>query len=60
MQNFPQTYLHNGYIDIVKTSVILEQNLLSGTRILPYVMKEEEDDDIDEIEDFIKSETSTF
>lgn len=55
-QNFPQTYLHNGYIDIVKTSVILEQNLLSGTKILPYIMKEEENDDIDEIDDFIKSE----
>ena len=57
-QNFPQTYLHNGYIDIVKTSVILEQNLLSGIKILPYIMKEEEDDDIDEIQDFIKSEKS--
>jgi len=57
-QNFPQTYLHNGYIDIIKTSVILEKKLLSGTKILPYIMKEEDDDDIDEMEDFIKSEKS--
>ena len=30
-QHFEKTYLHNGYIDIVKTETILINNLLSGT-----------------------------
>ena len=55
-QNFPDTYLHNGCIDIVKTSTILDNNLLSGNTILPYIMDENECNDIDDIEDFINSE----
>jgi len=55
-QNFPDTYLHNGCIDIVKTSTILDNNLLSGNSILPYIMDENECNDIDDIEDFINSE----
>lgn len=52
-QIFPDCYLHNGCIDIVKTSIIRDNNL-SGTNILPYIMNG--DDDIDTIADFIKSE----
>ena len=55
-QNFVDTYLHNGCIDIVKTSVILKHGLLSGSNILPYIMDENETDDIDELKDFIDSE----
>lgn len=55
-QYFPETYLHNGCIDIVKSSVILENNLLSGKNIYPYIMNEDEDNDIDDIFDFKKSE----
>jgi CMP-N,N'-diacetyllegionaminic acid synthase len=54
-QNFPDTYLHNGCIDIVKTSIILNHNLLSGYSILPYIMDEMENDDIDDIDDFNNS-----
>jgi CMP-N-acetylneuraminic acid synthetase len=54
-QYFPDTYLHNGCIDIVKTSTIINQNLLSGTNIFPYIMDEKEDNDIDDINDFNKS-----
>ena len=54
-QQFPDTYLHNGCIDIVKTSVIKEYNFLSGDFILPYIMDENDNDDIDNIEDFNNS-----
>jgi CMP-N,N'-diacetyllegionaminic acid synthase len=52
-QYFPDTYLHNGCIDIVKTKIINE-NVLSGQNILPYIMNDI--DDIDDLEDFCKSE----
>lgn len=55
-QNFPDSYLHNGCIDIIKTEIIQEYNLLSGNKILPYIMNESETNDIDYIEDFINSE----
>lgn len=54
-QHFPETYLHNGCIDIVKTNVVLEQNLLSGKKIYPFIMNENEDNDIDDIIDFNNS-----
>ena len=59
-QNFKTTYLHNGCIDIVKTEIILKYNLLSGHNILPYIMDENEIDDIDEIKDFIDSENKVL
>mgnify|MGYP000220736846 CR=1 FL=1 len=52
-QNFPDCYLHNGCIDIVKTSVV-KKDVLSGNNILPIIM--DSNDDIDTMEDFIKSE----
>ena len=55
-QNFPQAYLHNGCIDIIKTSSLIENNLLSGINILPYIMDKNEVDDIDDENDFINSE----
>jgi N-acylneuraminate cytidylyltransferase len=55
-QYFPDTYLHNGCIDIVKTSCIMENHLLSGTNILPFIMDSHENNDIDNIHDFILSE----
>ncbi len=56
-QIFPTTYLHNGCIDIVKSKIILEKNMLSGNNIYPYIMNDDENNDIDNIEDFIKSES---
>jgi len=55
-QYFSDTYLHNGCIDIVKTSCILEKNLLSGDKIYPFIMDPNESYDIDTITDFIISE----
>lgn len=55
-QYFPDTYLHNGCIDIIKTNVIIEKNLLSGDKIYPYIMNENEIDDIDDINDFDNSQ----
>jgi len=55
-QNFPETYLHNGCIDIVKSDIIIKKKLLSGKNILPYIMNENETDDIDNLSDFTISE----
>jgi CMP-N-acetylneuraminic acid synthetase len=57
-QNFPETYLHNGCIDIVKSNIIINSNLLSGKNILPYIMDENELNDIDDIFDFNISENN--
>jgi N-acylneuraminate cytidylyltransferase len=58
-QIFPKTFLHNGCIDIVKTSVIINKHLLSGNKILPYIMNKDENNDIDDMNDFYKSECKT-
>lgn len=49
------TYLHNGYIDIMKKETILNKKSVSGSIILPFVMNENENDDIDTIDDWNKS-----
>jgi CMP-N,N'-diacetyllegionaminic acid synthase len=54
-QILPKVYLHNGCYDIVKTATILNGSV-SGSKILPYVMKETEDVDIDEPKDWVKAE----
>jgi CMP-N,N'-diacetyllegionaminic acid synthase len=53
-QALPQTYLHNGYIDIFKTT-LLEQKTISGEKIYPFVMKPEDTIDIDSPEDWEKA-----
>jgi CMP-N,N'-diacetyllegionaminic acid synthase len=50
-QILPQTYLHNGYIDIYKTKCIRD-GVLSGNKIYPYVMSSNEIIDIDTNEDW--------
>ena len=57
-QNFPDTYLHNGCIDIIKTNIILKDRLMSGEKILPYIMNDNEINDIDDEKDFYKSENN--
>ena len=54
-QKLPQTYLHNGYIDIYKTSVI-KNGILSGEKIYPYIMSKNDTIDIDTEEDWKKAE----
>lgn len=50
-QQLPQTYLHNGYIDIVKAEVI-KNGSMSGDRILSWIMDQKDSIDIDTKEDF--------
>jgi len=54
-QKLPQTYLHNGYIDIYKTSVI-KNGILSGEKIYPYIMSKKDTIYIDTEEDWKKAE----
>ena len=54
-QILPQAYLHNGYIDIYKTSVI-KNGILSGKKIYPYIMSKKDTIDIDTEEDWKKAE----
>jgi len=55
-QYFPDTYIHNGCIDIVNTNIIINNNVLSGNKILPFIMNEDDNNDIDDINDFNNSE----
>lgn len=52
-QLLPQSFLHNGYIDILKPS-ILETGGISGNKIYPYIMKKEDTIDIDTLDDWNK------
>ena len=54
-QRLPTTYLHNGYIDIVKADTICN-GYVSGEHILPYLMNKEDTIDIDTWEDWKKAE----
>jgi CMP-N,N'-diacetyllegionaminic acid synthase len=50
-QLLPLTYWQNGCVDVVRTSVILEQNSITGRSIYGYVMSPKERLDIDTSED---------
>ncbi len=54
-QIFPETFVHNGCIDIVKMETIIKKKSMTGERIYGYVMKEDEIDDIDTEADFERS-----
>jgi CMP-N-acetylneuraminic acid synthetase len=56
-QVLPPTYLHNGYIDIIKTK-ILDNNTISGERIYPYIMDKNDTIDIDTTEDWVNAENT--
>lgn len=49
-QLLPQCYLHNGYIDIFNTEILIN-NTISGNRIYPFVMDISNNIDIDEEKD---------
>ena len=53
-QYLPKTYLHNGYVDILKPK-LLEKNMISGN-ILAYEMGYESNIDIDSLQDWKKAE----
>lgn len=50
-QTLPETYLHNGYIDIFNTNII-KKGTISGDNILPFIMKQTDTIDIDSIRDW--------
>jgi CMP-N-acetylneuraminic acid synthetase/ectoine hydroxylase-related dioxygenase (phytanoyl-CoA dioxygenase family) len=52
-QILPKCYLHNGYIDIIKTT-ILNNGTISGNNIYPFIMEENDIIDIDEESDWIE------
>lgn len=52
-QFLPKTYLHNGYVDIIKSELI-KQGKLSG-KIMAFLMESNENVDIDNHEDWIKA-----
>ena len=56
-QDLPDSYLHNGYIDIMNIS-LLKQNKISGDKIIPYIMKKTDTFDIDTLEDWDRAEKS--
>lgn len=56
-QYLPDSYLHNGYIDIINFSLV-KQNKISGDKILPYIMDKKDTIDIDTLEDWKKAECS--
>lgn len=51
-QSYPKTYDANGYVDIVRSSLIFEKNLLHGNKVLPYIT--EASSEIDEKGDIEK------
>ena len=53
-QYLPKTYLHNGYVDIIKSD-LLKTDRLSG-KILAYEMRERDNIDIDTIKDWTNAE----
>lgn len=56
-QVLPKTYLHNGYVDIVKPSTIRVKQSISGDKILPFVMDRNETVDIDTPKDWEYAES---
>ncbi len=54
-QILPKTYLHNGYIDVLKTD-LLKDDLISGSNIYPYIMDKSNNIDIDYEDDWINAE----
>ena len=47
-QKLPNVYWQTGYLDVVRTSTLLEKNSMTGDRILPYIMDEQFVVDIDQ------------
>jgi len=49
-QSFPDTYQANGYVDVLSTSFIIENQAIHGTKILPFITAPAYE--VDSIEDF--------
>ena len=57
-QMLPQAYIHNGYIDIIKSSIIYDKKSITGDPIYPYIMNSNEYHDIDTEKDWKDAETN--
>ena len=55
-QLLPKTYIHNGYIDLIKTEIVERKGSITGDRIYPYLMSKEEYHDIDTEKDWKDAE----
>ena len=55
-QLLPDTYWHNGCIDIVRRQTLVNLNSISGETIYPFIMKSSDSDDIDTIDEWCISE----
>lgn len=54
-QELPQSYLHNGCIDIFKSEILRRKPpTITGDRIYPFVMDAQETHDVDTVEDLQK------
>ena len=58
-QALPKTYLHNGYIDIFRASIV-SKGTISGKRIYPYIMNKSDTIDIDTYNDWYKAENNNI
>lgn len=55
-QLLPKSYWHNGCIDITTPECLKKFRSVSGNKIMPYIMKNDEINDIDTIEEWDRSE----
>ena len=49
-QSFPDTYVANGYVDVLSTSFIIENQEIHGKKIMPFITDPAYE--VDSIEDF--------
>ena len=49
-QNFPTTYIANGYVDVLSTAFIRKSQLLHGNHVLPFITPRV--NEVDTAEDF--------
>jgi len=57
-QYLEKGYVHNGYVDIIRTSSMISKNSITGDKIYPYIMDSTCVNDIDTLEDWKNSEKS--
>ena len=55
-QNLPAVYWQTGTLDVIKTRTIMENNSLSGQKILPFIIDQRFAIDIDDLTSFKKAE----
>ena len=55
-QILPMIWRHSGYVDIMRSEVIMDLHSMSGTKMLPLFFEEWRDVDIDSKEDLLLAE----